>query len=229
MEAEIGEFFVNKLRGTGAYTPPFFVCDLSAVPLKYEFLTHDERKILTTLSEKKKREWCAGRYAAKRVVQQVCMVHGEETDINQFTVLTTDMGMPYIVRCGMADQYMVSISHTGEKAVAVTSYTPKASHVGVDLEKIRSLPSHVLQSFLTTREYNEHVGADDPNRDGVWRWCLKESYLKALGVGLRIHPKRVEILSQPFGVSVTMDGVFVPVSAYWTVIDELYMLACIEW
>lgn len=78
----------------------------------------------------------------------------------------------------------VSLSHTGGLvAVAVAA----ATDVGVDVERHdAALPARELARFLSRAEAAAVLAADDQAAEFVRRWCLKEAYAKARGLGMAL-------------------------------------------
>lgn len=81
----------------------------------------------------------------------------------------------------LAPSLECSLSHSGRYAACVLSDAP----VGIDLESVcRPVPPAVWRKFHPLEQ--EWIGAaGDPEKAAVSLWVLKESYLKALGTGLR--------------------------------------------
>ncbi len=85
--------------------------------------------------------------------------------------------------------------------------------IGCDVERIRNFEDFFLFSFLHPNEIPFVGTADMLLRKTVATmiWAIKESILKALGSGLRTHPKRIDISSillvRKKGIyTVTLDG-----------------------
>ncbi len=83
----------------------------------------------------------------------------------------------------------VSISHTKGVGLAARSSVP----IGADVEYIRFYDKEWGESFLTPIEQREMRSVFGRERDIriTAYWCAKEAFLKMIGVGLRIHPKKV--------------------------------------
>jgi 4'-phosphopantetheinyl transferase len=91
-----------------------------------------------------------------------------------------------------------SLAHSGEVAlVAVAS----GLEIGVDVERLRdgteawSLVAHALTPAERTRL--ERVPAADRSRTFLWTWSRKEALLKAVGLGLALDPRLLELDAGP--------------------------------
>lgn len=81
-----------------------------------------------------------------------------------------------------------NISHCEELAVCATAENP----VGVDAEKIRKFPEHVLRRCFTEREIKFVRENSSPETAFFQLWTLKESLVKAIGKGLSYPLKKAE-------------------------------------
>lgn len=78
-------------------------------------------------------------------------------------------------------KYYVSISHTKEiLAIAISCID-----VGIDIEKDVVLNDVLCNSFISKKDSLRYTPIES--------WVIKESFLKLLGVGLFIEPKKVTI------------------------------------
>ncbi len=67
--------------------------------------------------------------------------------------------------------------------------------MGIDIEKIRDLPDidQLIEKNLTRRERNYLLKDPAHKLDSFFRfWTFKESYLKAIGEGMRLTPENLE-------------------------------------
>ncbi|MCP4806816.1 MAG: SDR family NAD(P)-dependent oxidoreductase [Proteobacteria bacterium] len=81
----------------------------------------------------------------------------------------------------------ISISHSGGRAVALASATER---VGVDLEQIEARhPSFVDEWF--SAEERELLGEDTVRITTAW--AAKEAILKALGRGMQLNPRQIDV------------------------------------
>lgn len=58
------------------------------------------------------------------------------------------------------------------------------NEVGIDVEKIRPFSESVAKRVLSSAELSFLKNSTDPERDFFRFWVLKESYVKALGLGI---------------------------------------------
>lgn len=94
-------------------------------------------------------------------------------------------------RLEQAAGFEFNLSHSGRWVVCASGF----SSVGVDVERIGSFVWDDVKDALSPEER----ARIDPSADGEWRtaftviWTAKESYLKALGVGLDLPPSELSI------------------------------------
>jgi 4'-phosphopantetheinyl transferase EntD len=83
-----------------------------------------------------------------------------------------------------------SITHVRDRdfgyCAAAVGLTAQFSSVGIDMEYRRDLPLEVWQTFLTSNELDqiEKLNEGDQQENALCRWCVKESVIKALRLGL---------------------------------------------
>lgn len=76
--------------------------------------------------------------------------------------------------CIKNNRFYISLSHSGNYAVGVKSYSP----VGIDVEKIKSIKKDVMAKYFTEEERLEVK----QSKNGFFEiWTKKESYIKMLG------------------------------------------------
>ena len=75
-----------------------------------------------------------------------------------------------------------NFSHSGSIAVCAVSHTP----VGVDVEKIRDVNMDIAKKKFCSNEYKNIINSQQPREKFFEYWVKKESYVKALGMGLRM-------------------------------------------
>ena len=77
--------------------------------------------------------------------------------------------------------YRFSLSHSDEMAACAIS----DREVGMDLQKIRTPSDAMLRRFFSAEERRGIAESRCPDAAFTVLWCMKESYGKALGTGLR--------------------------------------------
>ena len=85
-----------------------------------------------------------------------------------------------------------NISNSEDLCVYAFSYD---GEVGIDIERIRQMPDieQLIQKNLTVREKEYVVKDPDKKLARFFRfWTIKESYLKAIGEGMRLTPDNLE-------------------------------------
>lgn len=84
-----------------------------------------------------------------------------------------------------------NLSHSGAMLLCAVDSRP----VGADVELIRKIEPDVAESCFTPQERTRLEGKETEEwlKEFYRLWTLKESYLKALGTGLRRSPLSVEI------------------------------------
>jgi 4'-phosphopantetheinyl transferase EntD len=137
-------------------------------------LTPDERREYDGLPhDARRRDWLAGRQAAKHAIAAHCGVPG--TDVR----LVQQIGAAPAVRLRVDDvrpsPLSLSISHHRGRGLAAVADSP--TRIGVDLERVGEIEPEHHRYFLAP---SEHAVAE---RDGpTLVWTLKEAAWKALSL-----------------------------------------------
>ncbi|AGS26087.1 4'-phosphopantetheinyl transferase family protein [Rhizobium etli] len=148
-------------------------------------LSSNERERAATYRfERDRTSFIAGRY----LLRQVLSAH-TETQPDEVVLLADAYGMLTVEG---RDTLQFSLSNAdGLVAVAVTS---ECERVGIDCERPDAeIEAAALESYCSPdeRRWLDQVPAGERPRAAVALWTLKESHLKALGVGLRQDPRSV--------------------------------------
>jgi len=82
-------------------------------------------------------------------------------------------------------QFSYNISHSGTWVVAIVGYK---HWVGIDVEEIRPIDIDIAKRFFTLAEYNDLLSKGETDRIECFYelWTAKESFIKALGLGLSV-------------------------------------------
>lgn len=114
-------------------------------------------------------------------------INPKETKIGQ-----NEYGKPYF--CDYKDVDF-SLSHSGKYAVCAIGTGP----LGCDIEKIKDANLNIAKRFFSEKEYEYLKDLEDKeerNRSFFRLWTLKESYIKAIGEGLK-HPLNDLVFKMP--------------------------------
>ena len=144
---------------------------------------------------KRQADRIAGRIAAKRAV---CQLTGAEP--GQVDIRTLASGAPSVL-IHEEPGPLVSISHSGGHAVAWAS---RRERVGVDLEQVEARHPSFVEEWFSEQE--SALLAGDPYRVTV-AWSAKEAVLKALGQGMALNPREIQVLDiQGPEITLRLDG-----------------------
>lgn len=167
-----------------------------SVPFE-NYLTPYELERLGHLRFPKRRaEWLHGRWTVKYLLR-----HSDQAFANLtptiVQVKNEPEGLPFLERFSNTERIPanISLSHRDHRAFCALTSTLDLK-IGVDMELVEARPPSFLEDFFTPREFQQGNGYGDELRD-LWFtliWSLKESMLKALGTGLRLDTRCVEIL-----------------------------------
>ena len=99
--------------------------------------------------------------------------------ITEYTIKHSDEGKPYLTN----NEIHFSLSHSEETVMCAISET----EIGADVEKVSDIDMKIAKRFFHPAEYElmTKLHTDTEMRDLFFRlWTLKESFLKAVGLGL---------------------------------------------
>lgn len=88
-------------------------------------------------------------------------------------------GKPYLTN---ADDVYFNLSHSGDYAVCVVH----DSSVGIDIQKMKEFDAAMIKRFFTDEEKEYIEKSKDMKKAFFEIWSKKESFIKAVGKGLRI-------------------------------------------
>jgi len=157
--------------------------DLLSAGLPADLLSVSEREAFARLpAEKRRRDWLAGRLAAKRALRALDPAWGPD----EIEILNAQDGRPFArVPSGAAHSF--SISHCVKGGICAVSRD--GSPIGVDFEPLAAHGDGVLALIMHRTEL-----APLDETPALWQtklWTAKEAVLKALGLGLACDPREV--------------------------------------
>lgn len=130
--------------------------------------------------DKRRREWLAGRLAAKALLAEA-----GGGALSSYEIGMDKYGRP---SCGGS---LVSISHSNGWALA--AHKPGCAFLGADLEKVEERHPAWYADYFHASE----LPSPDPSA-ATRLWAVKEAVMKALGLGLMVDP--LDIRETPKGV-----------------------------
>ncbi len=224
--------FLNE----GDYYDVIKIVKGDSVDLDYvcSLLTVNEMILYNEKIASKKNDWLLGRFVAKLTLQDYFyQATGVDFELTSLEILSAESGAPSIKSNFESNLYsnndipLISISHTREKFSVARITSPQGSiGVGVDVELVRSFEDSLQIKFMTENEYN-YIHSQDQDKQAVLStaaWTLKESYLKALGIGLKRHPQTVDVL--PYMKNYFSEGLTEGGSG-WMFLDSKYIIGTV--
>jgi 4'-phosphopantetheinyl transferase len=130
---------------------------------------------------RRQRDRLAGRLAARRAVQAL-LGHGD------WILRTAPSGAP-VVDLPAPQEPRITVTHRDGQALAAACLQ---GQLGLDRERPQLRSPSFLATWLSPGERT--WAGDDPWRQTAV-WCVKEAVLKALGTGMAIDPRQVELVA----------------------------------
>lgn len=163
-----------------------------------EILHAQESNHYEQLGIDKKERWLMGRYLAKQAIANTYNTSKQQCRVRDIEI-TTQLGIAPSFYCAKEffqsnQSIKFSISHTAQLTVVGLIQSTQIRSLGIDVERIRTFSKNTIREFMTLKEFQKYIALplSEQAQFATTCWTLKESYLKALGVGLRQHPRTVE-------------------------------------
>ncbi len=170
----------------------------SAVPASDDWLSASERADLARFwAPKRVRDWRLGRWTAKRAlatVQVAGISRAEPAGWTAVSIRATEGGAPCALVGEAEGPWAISLSHSGEYGLCAIAERPAI--VGCDVETVGRRGEEFVVDWFTEAERARvagQSGAGERSQMVTLVWSAKESALKALGVGLRLDTREVEV------------------------------------
>jgi 4'-phosphopantetheinyl transferase len=153
------------------------------------WLSPGERRVCAQLAaEARRADWLAGRLAAKLALRPAL---GGAVELAEMSVAYAPGGRPLpVYRAGALRDVWLTISHS--RGVGLAGVSRGGPPIGVDIEHVAAWFDG-LASYAMGAAERSRLGADPSPAAVLASWTLKEAALKALGSGLRVHPRRVDV------------------------------------
>ncbi len=137
------------------------------------FSLEERSRFRTLKTEKRRRDWLAGRVAAKRVLRRYLSRLGPAPEHHQIEICNNPDGSPF-VRCGRAVN--ISLSHCDAGGLAIAS--DGNTLIGADWETVARRPASLLKTAFHESERSQQF-MDSPELQ-TRLWTLKEAVIKLL-------------------------------------------------
>lgn len=162
------------------------------IPAGEAWLTESESRVYGALRvPRRAMDWRLGRWVAKGAVRAAL---APDTAVpGDIEVLAAPGGAPSVrILSGRATPVTVSLSHSG--GVGFAAAAAGSLGLGCDVETVEARSDAFVADYFTEAEAL-WIGAGGPLRDtrANLLWSAKESALKALGEGLRLDTRSVEV------------------------------------
>ncbi len=154
-----------------------------------------EAEQFAALSPAARTDWLAGRIALKHACQRHI---GGGLKAHDLLVMNTLAGVPHVAQL---PSLRCTLSHSEGWGVAAVDSWP----IGIDLERVRPRSGSLWRYIADPQEVVEALGWGPCRDAAVTRlWTIKESALKAWGVGLTVSPRAVRLRRRE-GTGITVD------------------------
>ena len=147
-----------------------------------------QNKIDSLLLEKDKRLSLAAELLLKKALS--------DCGIDSFELEYGENGKPYIKD---HNDIFFNLSHSNEMVMCAVS----SDEVGCDTEKIKDIDLKIAKRFFSESEYNLIIGNEKKNDMFFRIWTLKESFMKATGLGMKLPMNSFTISIENSSVSVS--------------------------
>lgn len=136
-------------------------------------------------SDKRRRDWLAGRLAAKALLIEYLQDRGEgDRRPAEIEIAYGPRGEPQAyVRGERLGEIALSIAHSGGRGFAGLSEASQEGRIGVDLERLRPVRPDLIKRFLSAEErkaLTSRFPGERASEGIVLFWALKEAAFKAL-------------------------------------------------
>ncbi|MBG0786641.1 MAG: 4'-phosphopantetheinyl transferase superfamily protein [Anaerolineaceae bacterium] len=209
------------------------IADVTDIERSTSFLSEAEQSIYDKFRFDLRRDsFLAGRWVAKGLIRKALSLSCSYCDIS---ILNETSGKPYAVVEGERLDSELSISHSGDWAAAALSVD--GLQIGVDVEVVSPRPNSFAADYFTSAEcalLNDQ--SENYDRNVTVIWSAKEAMLKALGLGLRLDTRRVQVTAIGSGHENNPDG-WLPLEiesennawvAYWQQLNEAVLVCAIK-
>ncbi|MFZ2187451.1 MAG: 4'-phosphopantetheinyl transferase superfamily protein [Candidatus Moraniibacteriota bacterium] len=194
------------------------------------YFSKSELDELEKLADYRKADWLASRLAVKKALRRFFSENQKKIVLNEIRIISRKSSRPsFEVKGKKYLNIAISLAHSNGIGVGAVSETEL---IGVDVENIRKFSEEFKAGFLTEKELRwfKKVKKAENDRIATLFWCIKEAYLKALGRGLKKHPRELEIRSKNGSmryISIQDKGILTNATVSWSISDGYAVAAVI--
>jgi 4'-phosphopantetheinyl transferase len=166
----------------------------ASVPRDLGWLTADEGHVHRGLSlPKRAADWRVGRWTAKEAVRRA--LRDEELRGPDIEILPGEGGAPEVTIRAPGHWPAVEVSLSHSEGMGFAAAARGSVRIGCDVEAVRSRSDAFVADYFTGAEADavRRAPADERVVRTNLLWSAKESVLKALGEGLRMDTRAVEV------------------------------------
>ncbi len=160
-----------------------------------EWLHPSERQVYETFRfEKRKNDWLTGRWTAKNLLKDTWF---NNLNLEYIEIKAGENRAPFVYINNVLSKKNITISHS--QGMAFCASSPEHISIGCDMEKIESRSPHFITDYYTDFEINKinshpHTKYSKETLFTIF-WSAKESVMKVLRTGMKLHPHRLEVTS----------------------------------
>ena len=151
------------------------------------FLSPEEKKKASYYKFERKQHG----YIITQAVLRILISAYLDIDPADVMLVASKKGKPFLI-----NEPSLFFNNSNSDEICVYAFSRDAE-VGIDIEKIRELPDidELIEKNLTSREKAYFLKNSDHKLSLFFQfWTFKESYLKAIGEGMRLTPANLEFL-----------------------------------
>ena len=119
----------------------------------------------------------------------------------EIKILKSEHGKPYVKE---REDICYNVSHSGDHVVCVIDSLP----VGIDIQEVKKADIMLAERFFS-KEENDFLNLSKEDKTSLFyeMWSLKEAYIKAVGLGLRIPLDEFAVLRDKDTYSLYVKGI----------------------
>jgi 4'-phosphopantetheinyl transferase len=140
---------------------------------------------------KRRNDWRLGRWTAKRVTAKYLGFPDEHPALREIEIRPAPFGAPEVFINQLRQPVSISLSHRDGRAMCALADHCVA--LGCDLEVIEPHSAAFIADYFTPREQSTVSETTDRDLFSSLLWSAKECALKALGIGLRVDTRCLQV------------------------------------